>query len=761
MPSALLDRLGVAPRDHRAVLLAVLGAALVMAFFTLARALRETLFLTAFPVARLPLMVIATAVLTLPAVGYFAQRLSRGEPRATAIRLSVILAVGTLALGPMAPGARGALVAFYLLTAVGALLLASSFWLVVAELFPVREAKRVYGLVTAGGTAGTLVAGFSLGGLVHTLPLAAVGSLLAALLGAYALVIGRLPRGPAPMLREAGAGPSRFPVRDAVVEMAKTPHLCRIAALVLAATVASTLIDFQFKAHAQAAWPDPADLSGFLGVFYGWTGAAALLLQLVAAPRLLGERGVGGALSVLPAVLTLGGLLALIWPGMASATLLRGADNTLRRALHRPVMEYLYVPLPAPVRRRTKTVVDTLADTLGEALGSVAILIWLAVAALSWRSLSLLVVLLGALLALLGRRMAEAYARSIVARLREAAGAHTVAPAARDLFTASFTRMDLSFALADRVALDGSPSPMPALPPSPPLPPSSPTTRPVAAPPSTLTRLQSPDNDQAAAALADLDPHDAAHLEATVRLLARDAVRRQAAAALAAAPDAAVPAIIAALRDRATAFAVRRRLPALLAASGGPDADDALIDSLTADRFEVRYRAAVALGLRRRDGLPASSRDWRGLVWQALAAEVARERPVWELHRLLDGRAEIAGDWLAQHVDVRGGLGLEHTFRLLSLVLDRAAVGAAYQGIVAGDPHLRSYALEYLEQVLPTDLRQRLWTVIGDVSERQRDREQRPLGVVLDDLMNSQATLFADERQQREVRRLLDDDRRQ
>jgi len=219
-----------------------------------------------------------------------------------------------------------------------------------------------------------------------------------------------------------------------------------------------------------------------------------------------------------------------------------------------------------------------------------------------------------------------------------------------------------------------------------------------------------------------------------------------------------VPWIIAALRDPQTRFAVRRRLPTLLASMGGPEADDALLEALRADRFEVRYRAAVALGLRRRGGLPGSSRDWRALVWEALAIEVRRDRPLWELQRLLDGREEIASDWLAQHVDVRGGLSLEHTFRLLSLVLDREAVGAAYQGILADDPHLRSYALEYLEQVLPTDLRQRLWNHIGDVSERQRDRQRRPLHEVLSDLMNSRATLFPSEQQQREVRRLLDSD---
>jgi hypothetical protein len=138
---------------------------------------------------------------------------------------------------------------------------------------------------------------------------------------------------------------------------------------------------------------------------------------------------------------------------------------------------------------------------------------------------------------------------------------------------------------------------------------------------------------------------------------------------------------------------------------------------------------------------------------------VSRERPVWELQRLLD--SDPADDNLAAaSVDSRGALSLEHTFRLLSLVLDPEAVSAAYHGLGGEDDHLLSLSLEYLEQALPDDVRQRLWPVIGDLSERQRSRKARPLGDVISDLVTTDATYFVTDEEREVLRKLLDDESR-
>ena len=160
---------------------------------------------------------------------------------------------------------------------------------------------------------------------------------------------------------------------------------------------------------------------------------------------------------------------------------------------------------------------------------------------------------------------------------------------------------------------------------------------------------------------------------------------------------------------------------------------------------------------RRRERLPVSDRNRGEIIWNAVRRELGRDQPVWELQRLLD-EWESEEDMVAGRAAHRGQLSLKHTFRLLSLVLDSDAVRAAYQGILSDDEHLLSLALEYLEQVLPKDVRDRLWPFIGDLSARQQERAIRPLEDVVEDLMRSGATLFQSEEEREALRRLLDTD---
>ena len=248
-----------------------------------------------------------------------------------------------------------------------------------------------------------------------------------------------------------------------------------------------------------------------------------------------------------------------------------------------------------------------------------------------------------------------------------------------------------------------------------------------------------------------------AHIPALLRLLARDAFSRRVISILADMGDLPTAYLAAELGNEAGDFVIRRRIPRVFASSGGDDADSSLLDALTAGRFEIRYRAASALARRRLAGLPVSDRDRREIVWSAVRRELDRDQPVWELQRLLD-EWESDADLVSGRAQHRGQLSLKHTFRLLSLILDPDAVRAAYQGIVSDDDRLSSLALEYLEQVLPKDVKDRLWPFIGDMTERQREQAIRPIGDVVEDLVKTEATLFQSEEEREALRRLLEEE---
>ena len=124
------------------------------------------------------------------------------------------------------------------------------------------------------------------------------------------------------------------------------------------------------------------------------------------------------------------------------------------------------------------------------------------------------------------------------------------------------------------------------------------------------------------------------------------------------------------------------------------------------------------------------------------------------MQKLLDGEP-AEDDLVSQRLGVRGELSLEHTFRLLSLIMEPEVVRAAFHGIILDDEKLKSFSLEYLEQVLPADVRKKLWPFIGDISDQKRRRSLRPLNEVVSDLMTTGATLFADAKDKEALRQIL------
>jgi hypothetical protein len=125
---------------------------------------------------------------------------------------------------------------------------------------------------------------------------------------------------------------------------------------------------------------------------------------------------------------------------------------------------------------------------------------------------------------------------------------------------------------------------------------------------------------------------------------------------------------------------------------------------------------------------------------------------------LLDEHESVEDGIVVERVGARGQLSLEHTFRLLTLVLEPENVRAAFHGMTYDDETLNSFALEYLEQVLPTDVRKKLWPVIGDISVHEKKKSARPLDQVVSDLLTSSATLFVSEKDRKALKKMLEGD---
>jgi AAA family ATP:ADP antiporter len=383
----LTEWLDIRAAEFRVVMLSVLGAFFIMGFAVLAGALRDAFYLRFFDAATLPYILYASLVLGLPAVALFSRQMARRSPHNVMRTVVGVTSAGLLLLYifVLVPAprldSRVASVLFYLWTVVSTLLLTSGFWIIVSDVFAVREAKRLFGLISAGGAMGTLVTGVSLSGLltrfepIHLVPLL-VGYLLLALVALELVPRDRLGR------RHRGPEESRQGALESVRALTSNRHLRLIAGIVLLTSAASYVVTWQLQEAIQVTAATEAARAGlvgedaavavttriasFMGAFRGWTGGLAFVIQVFVAGRVLAGAGVAWSLALLPLALLFGSAGMLVFPGLLMATLVRGADNTLGKSLYRTVAELLWIPVSPALRRRAKAFIDSMVDSAGD-----------------------------------------------------------------------------------------------------------------------------------------------------------------------------------------------------------------------------------------------------------------------------------------------------------------------------------------------------------------------------------------------------------
>jgi len=151
-------------------------------------------------------------------------------------------------------------------------------------------------------------------------------------------------------------------------------------------------------------------------------------------------------------------------------------------------------------------------------------------------------------------------------------------------------------------------------------------------------------------------------------------------------------------------FAIRRRVPRVLALAPSMRSVEGLFTALEDQRFEVRFysgRTLYLLSSEHPELKVASDR-----VWAAINRELSLQKSVWDSHSLLDSRNLNEKQWFFddQLLD-RADHNLEHLFTLLALMLPADAVRVAFRALHTDDRQLKGTAFEYLESATPASTR--------------------------------------------------------
>ena len=329
---------------------------LVVGAFIVGRSVRDALFLAHGSKDSLPLMYIASAV-AVAIVGLFysraADRIRRDHLAAGVALASAVLLLVVWVLS-LKSGDWIFSVLYVLVEMFGALTIIQ-FWTLANDLFNSRDAKRLFGTIGAGGTLANIVLGGAVGVLAHRVGAENLLFLCMVLLGGVAMVA--LSLGKRMPLRVAPARTNRPGGKPSSVRALSSLHLKLIAGLSALTFLSTTLIDFQFKTIAAAAYPKDS-LAAFFGTFYAATGVLALLMQFFGTARVLNRFGVIAALAILPFFLGCGSVAMLVWPILATATFSKGSEFVFRYTINDATTQLLYLPISAAARAGAKGFID-------------------------------------------------------------------------------------------------------------------------------------------------------------------------------------------------------------------------------------------------------------------------------------------------------------------------------------------------------------------------------------------------------------------
>jgi hypothetical protein len=118
-------------------------------------------------------------------------------------------------------------------------------------------------------------------------------------------------------------------------------------------------------------------------------------------------------------------------------------------------------------------------------------------------------------------------------------------------------------------------------------------------------------------------------------------------------------------------------------------------------------------------------------------------RGVWKGRQLLDGIGGAANEpsALEAMVGQRASQSLAHVFTLLALVLPPEPLRVAFCALHTTDQALRGTALEYLDAVLPADIREQLWPFL-ECDPAPRPSTRRREDIVADLLRSNESIVL-------------------
>ena len=366
---------------------------LVICAYLVGQVARDALFLGRFKASLLPFADMSLFLIVALVVALYVRAARRHSLDRLISGSLLVFGVMSLVLALLAHRSSAAWLypVVYIWVGVLGVLAPAQVWTLANYVLTPREARRLFGFVGAGATAGATAGGFVSSALARRFGAESLLVVMALCLLLATVLVKALWSSRPAVLRHvtepqatAGVG-----LRASLRMVLDSPHLRAISAIVLLSSFVTAVASWQFKAIAQQTLVSKDAMAAFFGTFNAWVGVFCVATQLLFTASVLRRLGLGPVLFLLPLVLLSGSAWLLTFATLTAAVVLKGADKVMRYSIDRPAMELLYLPLPAALKLPAKSFIDTVAWRAGDGLAGLVVLAMATVGGLGPKYLSL------------------------------------------------------------------------------------------------------------------------------------------------------------------------------------------------------------------------------------------------------------------------------------------------------------------------------------------------------------------------------------
>ncbi|MGC8926628.1 MAG: Npt1/Npt2 family nucleotide transporter [Myxococcota bacterium] len=374
----LVGLFNIQAKEIRKTFLMFLYILLGVSTFIIGRAVRDALFLSRYNVSSLPYMYVFVAAV----VSIFALIYSKyiKNFRTSNVIIFIDLSFATLFvvfwLIIKSNITNYIYPALYVFVEIAGSLLIVPFWTFANEIFTSREAKRLFGIIGAGGVLANVAAGGFTKLIVHYIGtenlLLICSVILVIACGTIYIVSKQVETINISLTQEQKKGTQNI-LRD-IANIFSEDYTRKIALIVIVMAIVITSVDYQFKIQARNSFTKENSLTEFLAMFVFSTGIIACIIQFFITGRFVNKYGIFAALFTLPVFIGLGLSVFVFYSTLLAIGISQASNYMFRYTVWDSTFQMLYIPIPQRKRNSSKAIIDGVFKQLSNGIAGIILI---------------------------------------------------------------------------------------------------------------------------------------------------------------------------------------------------------------------------------------------------------------------------------------------------------------------------------------------------------------------------------------------------